>query len=209
MFVLYNILISFLFLIFLPLSLLYLFCKTEFAVKEYLERLGIYPKCFKDYIKLVKKEKKDLVWIHAASLGEVKLATTLIHGLQEKQTNISYIVSTNSSSGKQIAEQLFGPEKTIFIPVDLPWVIKYLVEMIRPKLSIFVEFEAHPNFIHYLSKAGSKLVLFNGSLDNKILKKYACFPGLLAMTLRKFDFLGMKTEKEGKRLKTWDRPKQN
>lgn len=201
MFVLYNILISALFLLFLPLSLLYLFSKTEFVVKEYLERLGIYPKCFKDYIKLVKKEKKDLVWIHAASLGEIKMATAIMNGLREKQINLNYIVSTNSSAGRQMAERLFGPEKTILIPVDLPWIIKYLVETIKPKLSIFVEFEAHPNFIHFLSKVGSKLVLINGSMDNKIINDYDYFPGLLARTLRKFDFLGMKTDEEVEKVK--------
>lgn len=201
MFIFYNILISSLFLTFLPLSLLYLFSKTEFVVKEYLERLGIYPKPFKNYIKLIKKEKKDLVWIHAASLGEIKMATTIINGLQEKEVNLNYIVSTNSSAGRQMAERLFGPEKTILIPVDLPWIIKHLVEKIKPRLSIFVEFEAHPNFIHYLSKVGSKLVLINGSMDNKIIKEYNYFPGLLARTLRKFDFLGMKTEEEEENVK--------
>lgn len=202
MFVFYNILISFLFLLFLPFSLLHVFGKAEFVVRDYLERLGVYPKCFEDYLERVKKEKKDLVWIHAASLGEIKMATAILNGLQERQTDFNYVVSTNSRAGRQMAEQLFGPEKTILIPVDLPWIIKHLVEKIRPKLSIFVEFEAHPNLIHFLSKTGSKLVLLNGSMDNKILKDYyAYFPGLLALTLRKFDFLGMKTAKEAEKIK--------
>ena len=96
MFVIYNILISALFLLFLPLSLLFVFIKAEFAVKEFTGRLGFYPKHFNDYIKLVKKEKKDLVWIHAASLGEIKMATTIMKELNENQVNSSYIVSTNS-----------------------------------------------------------------------------------------------------------------
>lgn len=60
MFVFYNILISFLFLLFLPFSLLHVFGKAEFVVRDYLERLGVYPKCFKDYLERVKKEKK--IW---------------------------------------------------------------------------------------------------------------------------------------------------
>lgn len=201
MFVFYNIVISALFLLFLPLSLLYVFCKTEFLVKEYLERLGFYPECFRHYIKEAKKEKKDLLWIHAASLGEIKIATDIVNGLKEKHRDLSFIVSTNSSAGRQMAEMLFGPEKAILIPLDLPWIIKYLVEMVRPKFAIFVEFEARPNFIHLLSKTGSKLVLINGSLDNKILKDYDYFPGLLAKTLRKFNLLVMKTAEEGEKLK--------
>jgi 3-deoxy-D-manno-octulosonic-acid transferase len=201
MFVFYNISISALFLLLLPLSIFYVFSKTEFVVKEFLGRLGFYPKSFMDNIKLVKKEKKDLVWIHAASLGEIKMATTIINELKERQANLGFIVSTNSSAGRQMAERLFGREQTLLIPIDLPWIIKHLVEMINPKLSIFVEFEARPNFIYYLSRTGSKLVLINGSMDNKILKDYDYFPGLLAGTLRKFDFLGMKTEEEVEKVK--------
>jgi 3-deoxy-D-manno-octulosonic-acid transferase len=196
MFVIYNILISALFLLFLPLSLLFVFIKAEFAVKEFTGRLGFYPKHFNDYIKLVKKEKKDLVWIHAASLGEIKMATTIMKELNENQVNLSYIVSTNSSAGRQMAERLFGPEKTILIPLDLPWIIKSLVGRIKPKVTILVEFEARPNFIYNLSRIGSKIILLNGSMDNKILKDYVYFPGLLSSILSKLDFLGMKTEEE-------------
>jgi len=55
-----------------------------------------------------------------------------------------------------------------------------------------------PNIIHDLAKVGSKVVLINGAMDNKILKYYRLFPGLLTSTLNKLDLLGMKNETEKK-----------
>lgn len=201
MFVIYNILISAFFLLLLPLSLLFIFLKTELVVKEFTGRLGIYPEKFNNYIDYLKKEEIELIWLHAASVGELMMAKCIIEKLVEQYPNIGYIVSTNSSSGMKMAEQLFGQEKTILIPMDLPWITKSLVNKIKPKVTILVEFEAWPNFINYLSKIGSKIVLINGSMDKKIFKYYKIFPGLLKATLNRLDLICMQSEKEKEKIK--------
>jgi 3-deoxy-D-manno-octulosonic-acid transferase len=200
MLMIYNLLFSLLFLLLLPFALCYLPFKPKLW-GEVKERIGIFPKQVSNYIKSLKQEKKDLLWIHAASVGELMMAKTIIGELVNKYSNIGYLVSTNSSSGMKMAVQLFGAEKHILIPLDLPWMTKLLVSRIKPKVTILVEFEAWPNFVDNLSRIGSKIVLVNASMNKKIIKSYNYFPGLLTTTLNKLDFLGMQSEEEAEKVK--------
>ena len=200
MLALYNLLLSLLFLLLLPFALCYLLFKPKLW-GEVKERIGLFPQRVNNYLKGLKQEKKDLIWVHAASVGELMMAKTIIGELVNKYSNIGYLVSTNSSSGMKMAAQLFGSEKHILIPLDLPWIMKLLVSRIKPKVTILVEFEAWPNFIDNLSRIGSKIVLVNASMNKKIIKSYNYFPGLLTTTLNKLDFLGMQSEEEAEKVK--------
>ena len=200
MLVLYNLLLSLLFLLLLPFALCYLLFKPKLW-GEVKERIGLFPQRVNNYLKGLKQEKKDLIWVHAASVGELMMAKTIIGESVNKYSNIGYLVSTNSSSGMKMAAQLFGSEKHILIPLDLPWIMKLLVSRIKPKVTILVEFEAWPNFIDNLSRIGSKIVLVNASMNKKIIKSYNYFPGLLTTTLNKLDFLGMQSEEEAEKVK--------
>lgn len=195
MFIIYNLLISLVFLLLFPLLVFYLFFKPDLFT-EVTERLGFQSIGFTNYLNILRKENKEIIWVNAASVGELMIARSVIEKLMEKQCNYGYIITTNSSSGWKTGKQLFGPEKVILLPLDLPWVAARVARKVKPKLTILVEFEAWPNMIHYLTKVGSKIVLVNGALDNKIIKIYKAFPGLLKTTLNQLDYLGMKTTEE-------------
>ncbi len=197
MFILYNLVVHVLVLCLLPLALLISLLKPNIS-REIMERLGLYSKEFADYLHALKQAKKDIIWLNAASVGEIIMVQPLIKELGERYPNSGYIVVTNSCSGQQMANKLFGAEKVILQPLDLPGIARRVARKVKPKLTIVVEFEMWPNIIQALSKVGSKVVLINGAMDNKILKYYRLFPGLLKATLNKLDFLGMKNEAEKK-----------
>lgn len=197
MLALYNLLVSVLFLCLLPLALLISLVKPNIS-RELEERLGLCTKEFTDYLHALKKAKKEIIWLNAASVGEIIMVRPLIKELGERYPNSGYIVVTNSRSGQQMAAKLFGTEKVILQPLDLPLITRRVARKVKPKLTIVAEFEMWPNIIHDLAKVGSKVVLINGAMDNKILKYYRLFPGLLTSTLNKLDLLGMKNETEKK-----------
>lgn len=192
MLIVYNVVIIILFLLLLPLVLGFIIVRPS-LVREGSERLGIFSKQCREYINLLRKEQKDVIWVNAASVGELMMARTMIGEIGQTAINSGFIVSTNSRSGIKMAQELFGPEKSFLLPLDLPWITKKLAKKIKPKITIFVEFESWPNLIHSLSQAGNRLVLVNGSMTNKILKYYTYFPGLLEKTLNKLDFLCMQS----------------
>lgn len=197
MLVLYNLVVSILFLCLLPLAILISLVKPD-IFRELRERLGLYPKEFTAYLQALKQEKKDIVWVNAASVGEITMVQPLVKELGARYPNSGYIVVANSCSGQQMANKLFGAEKVILQPLDLPGITRRVARKIKPKLTIAAEFEMWPNIIRELAKDGSKVVLINGAMDNKILKYYRLFPGLLKDTLNKLELLGMKNEAEKK-----------
>src|SRR5690606_20879155 len=109
-------------------------------------------------------------------VGEIMAVKPLIEELSVAYPNTGYIIVTNSSSGREMAGKLFGVEKVLLLPVDLPWTARRVVRRIKPELTVLVEFEIWPNLIYSLSKAGSKIVLINGSVQEKMLRFYARFP---------------------------------
>lgn len=165
-----------------------------------MERLGYFPKAFKGYLRALQKAEKKIIWVNAASVGEIMAVKPLIEELSVAYPNTGYIIVTNSSSGREMAGKLFGVEKVLLLPVDLPWTARRVVRRIKPELTVLVEFEIWPNLIYSLSKAGSKIVLINGSVQEKMLRFYARFPGLLKTTLNRIDFLGMKTAEEKRKI---------
>ena len=114
LFFLYNFLLSVLFLLLLPLALVILLLKPTLA-DELLERLGKASHGFASYLRELKKENKVIIWINAASVGELMMSQPIIRELIDKNDNYGYIISTNSRSGGAVARQLFGEEKVMLI----------------------------------------------------------------------------------------------
>lgn len=199
MFIFYNLVITIIFFLIVPLAFLILPLKPA-LFPEFMERLGCFPKALKGYLCALQKAEKRIIWVNAASVGEIMAVKPLIEELSAVYPNTGYIIITNSSSGRQMAEKLFGVGKVLLLPVDLPWIARRVVRRIKPELTVLVEFEIWPNLIYYLSKAGSKIVLINGSIQEKVLRFYARFPGLLRTTLNRIDFLGMKTAEEKRKI---------
>lgn len=199
MLTLYSLVVLVLFLSLLPLALLISLVKSD-LFRELMERLGLYSREITEYLQTLKKEKKEIIWVNAASVGEITMVQPLLKELGERYPNSGYLIVVNSYSGEQMANKLFGAEKVILQPLDLPGITRWVARKVKPKLTIVAEFEMWPNIIRELSKVGSKVVLINGAMDNKILKYYRLFPGLLTSTLNKLDLLGMKNEAEQKML---------
>lgn len=197
MLTLYSFVVLVLFLCLLPFALLVSFVKPN-IFRELMERLGFYSKSFTEYLQALKRQKKAIIWVNAASVGEITMVQPLIKELDARLPNSGYLVVVNSRSGEQMANKLFGAEKVILQPLDLPGVTRMVARKIRPQLTIAAEFEMWPNIIRELSKVGSKMVLLNGAMDNKILQYYRFFPGLLTSTLNRLELLGMKNEAEKK-----------
>ena len=95
MFMLYNLVVHVLVLCLLPLALLISLLKPNIS-REIMERLGLYSKEFADYLHALKQAKKDIIWLNAASVGEIIMVQPLIKELGERYPNSGYIVVTNS-----------------------------------------------------------------------------------------------------------------
>ncbi|MFW6311338.1 MAG: 3-deoxy-D-manno-octulosonic acid transferase [Nanoarchaeota archaeon] len=201
MLLLYNILLVLLFVLAFPLLIFkYIFNKNE--RKKHQERLGFLTKNTKEYLKKVRDDK--LVWIHAGSIGEIKIAKILLDNLEkEEDIDIDLIVSTGGSTGKKIAREYWSEKQIVSLPIDLPWVMNKTVKKINPDLFILIETDLWPNLIYFLSRHNVKIIMINGWFKHKFYNYYKLLPGLLKKLLKKFDLIGVQTNRDKKILQSY------
>ena len=162
----YNLFLYFLF----PLAILRLFSKKEFnaaQINRIKERLG--PK---EHINC-----NVPIWIHAVSVGEVKVAALLVKELKKRFSDSNFLITTSTVTGSNEVTKLFGSKISHqYLPYDLNSFIKKFIINLNPKCLILIETEIWPNLINNCNKADIPIILLNGRMSQKSFSKYQRFP---------------------------------
>ena len=128
-----------------------------------------------------KNLKKKSMWIHAASIGEMKIAIEVSRKLI-KIGHTDILITSNTPSSKTIFEDSKLENVThCYLPTDFYFITKKFVKMISPKLLIVIETEIWPNLYSLCKKNNTKILIINarfntpkgilGILSNKIYKE--------------------------------------
>lgn len=153
-------------------------------------------------------EKKDILWVHAVSLGEVKAVSQL---LKKLSSNFNILLTVITETGRTYGENLsreIPNLKIHYLPFDLSLIWHTFWKKINPKALILVETEIWPNLITFASQR-VPVFLINARLSDGSFPKYhklAFFfkPLLNLLTaicvqdekyLHRFNQLGVKSEK--------------
>ncbi|MBE9592905.1 MAG: hypothetical protein IMF19_05440, partial [Proteobacteria bacterium] len=74
------------------------------------------------------------IWIHAVSLGEVKVASSIINALRQILPTCSVIVSTNTKHGRELATETFGDNIDEDVSLRFPiWFCNSLIKVSPPR----------------------------------------------------------------------------
>lgn len=194
MYLFYNIVFTILFLIAFP----YLFIRGVFGKHGVFQRLGKLPQSIKRLA-----QNGNLIWIHAASVGEVKALGPLVDAIKSSNPNYKIILSNTTKTGKKQAEKVLrNVDGFIFAPVDLPWVVQHVVKTLNPKILILIETELWPNMIRKAKENGSVVSLVNGRISPRSYKRYLYFKSLCTSVLEYVDLFCMQTEEDVNRIRT-------
>lgn len=129
-----------------------------------------------------------VVWIHAASVGEVNACHALVRALAERQRTLKLVVSTFTLTGQARAMELFGEGfddrlSIVFAPLDSVVAVRRWLGRIRPALVLVIETELWPEMFTQCRRAGIALMLVNARLGDRAIKRYRRFRRLFARTL--------------------------
>jgi 3-deoxy-D-manno-octulosonic-acid transferase len=126
------------------------------------------------------------IWIQAASVGEAFLAVDLVKRLRPDRA-VSVLLTTNTLQGKNILDR-FIPEtssmphiirtQSAFFPFDRPTIMHRAVQLIRPDLMILLEAEIWPAHLAALKNTVTPIIVVNGRLSSKSLRRYRFWPSL-------------------------------
>lgn len=102
------------------------------------------------------------VWIHCASLGEFEQGRPLIEALRKKKPDLYILLTFFSPSGYEIRKNYSGASQVSYLPADTPQKAKKWVNLLRPKLTVFVKYEFWYYFIRELQRQQRPVLLISG-----------------------------------------------
>lgn len=147
--------------------------------KGFVERIrqsrGFFPEHALD-----KVEKKDCIWVHAASVGEIVATSPLIKEFRKEFPKSPILVSVVTTSGYEMANRIIkDADAIIYFPLDLPWLAGHVLRRIRPRVFLPVETELWPNFLRTARKIHVPVMMVNGRISDKSVKQYKHLHSLL------------------------------
>ena len=191
----YGVLTTGLVLFLSPFVYLYVSITHRFQ-KNFLERLGVLPKRTVESL-----SGSPRIWIHGASLGEIRVAAAIIKALRVKLPGCAILVSTVTEHGRNLALETFEEDiPVVYAPIDLPVCVFKALSAVRPDVMVFLETEIWPAWIFTARKMGIKTVLINGRISPRSLKGYLRFKSFFKMVLKNFDAFSMISETDARRI---------
>ncbi|MYL23708.1 3-deoxy-D-manno-octulosonic acid transferase [Halomonas alkaliantarctica] len=150
-----------------------------------------------------------LIWLHCASVGEVRAARPLIEALLDTYPRHLLLVTTMTATGAQQVQALTYLSPNLrhrFLPLDFPGSAKRFVRHWQPGLAIMFETELWPNVLHACTAEGISVAVVNGRLSARAFARYQRFPRLMAQTLANVTWLAAKSEVDAARFEILGMP---
>ncbi len=115
---------------------------------------------------------KDVIWLHAVSVGEVLAASRLVAELREALPGWVLAVSTTTATGQRLARERFPGAPVFYLPLDFGVLMRRYLRAVRPRLVVLMESELWPNMIHECAKAGVPLAVVNARVSDRSFPRY-------------------------------------
>jgi 3-deoxy-D-manno-octulosonic-acid transferase len=182
----YRVVITAIFAVFILPFLLFVLFSGKYR-RHLLERFGFIP--WRTASSLAGRPK---IWVHAVSLGEVRVANSIISSIKGLMPGSSIILSTSTEHGRALARELFGSEvPVIYSPLDFFPLVKNALNRICPDVIIFLETEIWPSWVIEAKKRNVRIAMLNGRISGRSIKGYRKVMPFFRMVLSRFDLLSM------------------
>jgi 3-deoxy-D-manno-octulosonic-acid transferase len=135
-----------------------------------LERLGRVP------LRLVQGPaavgERQLIWLHAVSVGEVLAVTRLVRRLDALLPDHMVAISTTTRTGQALARERFDASRVFYCPLDLPWAVRAYLKTLKPRMLILTETEFWPNMLSGCFRRGIPVAVVNARISDHSWPRY-------------------------------------
>ncbi|WP_155839667.1 3-deoxy-D-manno-octulosonic acid transferase [Aquimarina latercula] len=123
------------------------------------------------------KKEDQIVWFHCASLGEYEQGVPVMEMIKKKYPSYMLLVTFFSPSGYEIKKNSTLADSIVYLPIDTKKNAKRFVELVNPKLAIFVKYEFWPNYLRELKKNNTPITIISAAFrqDQAFFKWYGGF----------------------------------
>lgn len=142
---------------------------------------------------------RPCIWLHAVSVGEVKLLAPLVAEIARRRPDAECVISTTTRTGHDLASTLYPEHTRFYCPLDFTWAVAEAMRRLRPDLLVLCELELWPNLIRAAKRHSAKVAVVNGRLGAKSFRGYQRIGLLVARLLRSLDLVAAQNEEYAER----------
>ena len=131
------------------------------------ERLGEVPARLVDAV-----AGRDVVWIHAVSVGEVLAAERLIAELREALPGWVVAISTTTAAGQEVARRRLTGVPVFYMPLDFAFAMRAYLKVLRPRLAVLMESELWPRMLVECERGAIPVAVVNARVSDRSFPRY-------------------------------------
>lgn len=165
--ILYDIVAILLVILLIPFFIVRIIREKGFW-RRMIQSLGFLPEHALD-----KVAGKNCIWIHASSVGEIVATSPIIKEFRKEFPGTPILVSVVTNTGYTMANRIIkDADSIVYFPLDLPCFPERMIKKIRPRVFLPVETELWPNFLKATRKYNIPVMMVNGRISDKSVKRY-------------------------------------
>ena len=158
------------------------------------QRLGALPVSFN-------LDAEPSIWVHAVSVGEVLAARPLVDDLRARYPGFRLFVSTTTVAGQQLARrQLPQADAVFYFPIDFAWVVRRVLDRVKPRLLVLLEGEIWPHVLRECRRRGVRTAIVNGRVSARSFPRYRLLAPLMRHVLADVDAFCMQSDEGARRI---------
>lgn len=147
-----------------------------------------------------------VIWFHSCSVGETLSLEPLTRALGRRLPNARFIFSTVTQTGQEVAVRSFGAENVFYFPIDFTFVVRRVLDWIRPSMIVIIDTEIWPNLVRQARVLGIPVVLANGRISPGSFRHYRRARFVLRRVFKNYAALMMQSEEDARRIETIGAP---
>jgi 3-deoxy-D-manno-octulosonic-acid transferase len=130
----------------------------------------------------------DLLWLHAASVGETNAVLPLIERLLAARPDLTVLLTTGTVTSAGIAAKRL-PTRALhqYLPLDSAPYMRRFLDHWRPTVAVLTEQEIWPNLILEAHARGIRLALINARMSGKSLARWQGKPNVARALFGRLD----------------------
>ncbi len=119
-----------------------------------------------------RENKNPCIWMHAVSVGEVNLLSSILQRVQRQMPGCDCVISTTTKSAFEFARKKYADYSVFYCPLDFSWAVDTAMGRVRPSVLMLVELELWPNLLASARRNGVRVAVVNGRLSESSFRGY-------------------------------------
>jgi 3-deoxy-D-manno-octulosonic-acid transferase len=140
------------------------------------------------------------IWFHASSLGELRVADSIMSRVRKLRPESPMILSVNTDYGFESARTQDQDTLVVYAPFDVLFSVRKALSIAEPRLMVFLETEIWPAWIVEARRKGIHCALVNGRISSGSFRRYRKAAPLFREVLRCVDAFSMISETDRSRI---------